>query len=158
MIKHITEFFSAHISLTSDTAQQDSVHPIQLAIAALLIEVSRSDFTIDEIERNSVTDLLKTQFELSAEDLDTLIELGQQEAEQAVSLYPFTRLINDNYSSEQKSQLILNLWKVALADGYIDKHEDHLIRKVADLIHVSHKEFIRTKLVARDSANGRDRI
>ena len=154
MINRITQFFSNHIALAGDADLPLSAHPLQLATAALLIEVSRADFNIDNREQSFVVGLLKQQFELTEDELDTLVELGQQEAEQATSLYQFTRLINDNFSEQQKSQLILNLWQVALADDYRDKHEDHLIRKVADLIHVSHGEFIRTKLVAIDSANG----
>ena len=148
MIKRLTQFFNTHMVLPRDGDAPSSAKPIQLATAALLIEVSRADFTIDESERSGVAALLKSQFELSAQELDTLLDFAQQEAEQATSLYQFTRLINDGYSPEQKSQLILNLWQVALADEFLDKHEDHLIRKVADLIHVSHSEFIRTKLMA----------
>ena len=154
MIQRITQFFNEHMVLPRSGDVQSGVHPLQLATAALLIEVSRADFNTHESERNGVAALLRNQFELSAEELETLLELGQQEAEQAISLYQFTRLINDGYSPEQKSQLILNLWQVALADEYLDKHEDHLIRKVADLIHVPHAEFIRTKLTAIEMSKG----
>ncbi len=154
MIHRVSQFFSKYMALADDAELPHSAHPLQLATAALLIEVSRADFNVDASEQDFVVALLQRQFELTTDELDALIELGQQEAEQATSLYQFTRLINDNYSAQQKSQLVLNLWQVALADSYLDKHEDHLIRKVADLIHVSHKEFIRTKLAAIDAANG----
>lgn len=153
MIRRITEFFSSHIALSADAELQHRATPLQLATAALLIEVSRADFTVAESERSTLVELLKLQFKLPADQLQTLIDLAQQEAEQATSLYQFTRLINDNYSPQQKSQLILNLWQVALADADLDKYEDHLIRKVADLIHVPHSEFIRTKLAAIDAMN-----
>ncbi|MFT5722233.1 MAG: putative tellurite resistance protein B-like protein [Motiliproteus sp.] len=147
MINRITAFFSNHIALASG----DKAQPLQLATAALLLEVSRADFTIDDAERDLCTTLLKKQFQLPAAQLDTLIKLAQQQTEQAISLYPFTRLIDTHYSAQQKSLLIFNLWQVALSDGSLDKYEDHLIRKVADLIHVSHSEFIRTKLAAIDA-------
>ena len=57
-----------------------------------------------------------------------------------------TTLINDQFNPEQKYRLIVALWQVANADGIISKHEDHLIRNVADLIYVSHSNFIRAKL------------
>jgi uncharacterized tellurite resistance protein B-like protein len=151
MINRITAFFSNHIALSSDAQDPPGVEPVQLATAALLLEVSRADSTIDDLEQDLCVALLKKQFQLPAAQLDTLIKLAQQQTEQAISLYPFTRLINNNYSPQQKSLLIFNLWQVALSDGYLDKYEDHLIRKVADLIHVSHSEFIRTKLAAIDA-------
>ncbi len=156
MINQITQFFSRHIALKDDAELQNSTHPLQLATAALLMEVSRADFSVDAQEQAAVSKLLQKQFELSADELSALVELGRQEAEQATSLYEFTRLINDNYTPQQKSQLVLNLWQVALADNEIDKHEDHLIRKVADLIHVPHSTFIRTKLAAIEGNRSKD--
>jgi uncharacterized tellurite resistance protein B-like protein len=148
MIRRLSSFFSRHLALSSNTETLQEIEPLQLATAALLLEVSRADFNMDDSERNFVVELLKNQFQLPVERLEELIAAAQQETEQAISLYPFTRLINDNYSPAQKSQLILHLWQVAFADGYLDKYEDHVIRRVADLIHVPHSEFIRTKLEA----------
>ena len=148
MIRRISQFFSSHMTFSESVDPVHSDHSLQLATAALLIEVSRSDFDIGESEQQTVVELLRKQFSLTEEELKTLVDLGQQEAEQATSLYQFTHLINEHYSPDQKSQLVFHLWQVALADDYLDKHEDHLIRKVADLMHVPHKEFIRTKLAA----------
>lgn len=148
MIRRISQFFSTHMTLSEGVDPVRSHHSLQLATAALLIEVSRADFDIGENEQQTVVGLLKSQFTLTDDELETLVDLGRQEAEQATSLYQFTRLINEHYNPEQKSQLVFNLWQVALADDYLDKHEDHLIRKVADLMYVPHKEFIRTKLAA----------
>ncbi|MEH6649208.1 MAG: TerB family tellurite resistance protein [Motiliproteus sp.] len=148
MIRLISQFFSSHMTLSEDADSLSSSHSLQLATAALLIEVSRADFDVGESEQETVIELLSKQFTLTDEELRTLVDLGRQEAEQAISLYQFTRLINEHYNPEQKSQLVFNLWQVALADDYLDKHEDHLIRKVADLMYVPHKEFIRTKLAA----------
>ncbi|RDE22620.1 TerB family tellurite resistance protein [Motiliproteus coralliicola] len=152
MIEQISKFFSNCFEV-SDEAPVDDERSLRLATAALLIEVSRADFSVDDTERQAVIELLDSQFELTKQELEKLIELAEQEADQATSLYQFTRLINDAFSAEQKRQLVLNLWKVALADGYIDKHEDHLIRKVADLIHVSHKDFIRAKLTLTENSD-----
>ncbi|WP_421865871.1 TerB family tellurite resistance protein [Motiliproteus sp.] len=153
MIEQISKFFSNCFEISDDEAPADNERSLQLATAALLIEVSRADFSVDDTERQAVIELLDSQFELTKPELEKLIELAEQEADQATSLYQFTRLINDAFSAEQKRLLVLNLWKVALADGYIDKHEDHLIRKVADLIHVSHRDFIRTKLTLTENSD-----
>ena len=77
--------------------------------------------------------------------------MAESEVEESVSLHQFTRLVNDNYNPEQKLALIESMWKVAFADGELDKYEDYLIRKVADLIYVSHSEFIRCKLKAQSA-------
>ena len=85
------------------------------------------------------------------EDITSLQQLAEDEARQATSLYEFTRLINDHYDYAQKCALIENMWRVAFSDERLDKYEEHLIRRIAELIYVSHSDFIRTKLKVRDS-------
>jgi uncharacterized tellurite resistance protein B-like protein len=142
MLAAIKTFFSAQLVIVDDNE-----HTLQLAAAALLIELSRADFQRDPNEQRAIEQALRNSFQLSQSELDELITLAEQEAKQATSLYQFTRLINDHYSPEQKSQLIERMWQVALTDGDICKYEEHLIRKVAELIYVPHQEFIRSKLV-----------
>ena len=142
MLTLIKQFFSAELEIS----QGGSESTLQLAAAALLIELAHADAERDEQEQQTLKAALKTSFSLTEEQLSALIELAEQEAQEATSLYQFTRLINDHYSPEQKVQLIEMMWKVALADGEVCKYEDHLIRKIAELLYVSHSDFIRTKL------------
>ena len=79
------------------------------------------------------------------------MELAQTQAKEATSLYEFTRLINDDYDYKQKVELIENMWRIAFSDNNLDKYEDHLIRKISDLIYVSHSDFIKAKLKVRDA-------
>jgi uncharacterized tellurite resistance protein B-like protein len=88
---------------------------------------------------------MQRAFELDASQTAELLTLAEQDANEATSLFEFTRLINKHFDAEQKQHFVELLWHVALADGEIDKYEDHLVRKVADLIHVPHLSFIRAK-------------
>ena len=142
MLTLIKQFFNAELEIS----QSSNESTLQLAAAALLIELAHADAERDEQEQQALKAALKASFSLTEEQLHTLVELAEQEAREATSLYQFTRLINDHYSPEQKIQLIEMLWQVALADGEICKYEDHLIRKTAELLYVSHSDFIRTKL------------
>lgn len=148
MLKAITRFFETHFANEAETETR-SVDQLHLASAALLIELSRADRDIDENETRALLDILQQRFDLSETDLGELLTLAEQEAQDATSLYQFTSLINENFSREEKSRLILNMWEVAFADGKIDRYEEHLIRKVSDLLHLSHKDFISGKQQAR---------
>jgi uncharacterized tellurite resistance protein B-like protein len=143
MLTSIKAFFTAELSKVDDSDPQQT---LQLAAAALLIELSRADYKLEPQEQQAIEAALKKSFALSSEQLTQLIELAESESEQATSLYPFTTLIKDNYSPEQRFDLVKMLWQVAIADGEISKYEDHLIRKIADLIYLPHSEFIRAKL------------
>jgi len=145
MIDRIKQFFCAPMDPAEGSAG-DTERRLRLATAALLLEVTRADFSIDAEERAAVVELLQRQFQLTEEELTTLVALAEAELQESISLYQFTRLINDNYSEQQKIALIECMWRVAFADGVLDKYEDHLIRTIADLIYVPHAQFIRTKL------------
>lgn len=129
-----------------DTDPEELRHQLCLAAAALLIEMTRADYSVDSAEKQALKDVLQLALALDAGELDKLLELAGTAADRATSLYEFTRLINDHYSREEKLVLIESMWRVAFADGDLDKYEERLIRQVSDLIHVPHKEFIRLKL------------
>jgi uncharacterized tellurite resistance protein B-like protein len=121
-------------------------HRLRLAAAALLIEVSRADYTVDSAELRTIKMVLQTALGISQQEIDEMIALAGSAADKATSLYEFTRLINDHYSRDQKLLLIQSMWRIAYADEDLDKYEERLIRQVSDLIHVPHKEYIRLKV------------
>ncbi len=121
----------------------------QLAVAALLIEVATADHVMDEAELNALISLLERKFSLPHERLVELADLAKAEAADATSIYQFTQLINSECTPQEKFELIKGMWEIAYADNQLDKYEEYVIRKVADLIHVSHSEFIRAKSIAK---------
>lgn len=127
-------------------------HALRLAAATLLVEVARADYDVDPGELETVEDAVREAFGLEAEEAEALVAMARAEAEEATSLYQFTREINRRMDPGRKAALVELLWRVAFADGRLDRYEEHLIRRVADLIHLPHSEFIRAKLRARAQA------
>ena len=144
MIRKIQKFFSDRISDPEPT-EQDKRHSLQLAASVLLIEISRSDTHVAEIEEKTILELLQKTFSLDREESENLMALANDKTDDAISFHEFTREINDQFSAEEKINLVKLLWEVALADGEIDKYEDFYIRKITDLLYVSHSDFIRMK-------------
>jgi len=127
-------------------------HRRQLAAAALLIETARADFSQDGNEQAAMAKLLSDSLELEVREVEALLSQATERVDRAISLYEFTRVINDYYNAAQKLQLIGDMWKVAYADGRLDKYEEHLIRQVAELIYVPHQDYIRCKLESAPGA------
>jgi len=123
--------------LAGGTSADGAHHALQVATAALLIEVMRSDRELKDVERHAVTAAIQTRFELSTEETATLLRLADTEAEQATDYYQFTALINRHFTTAEKVQVVEYLWQVAAADHEIDRFERTLVHKVADLLHVS---------------------
>jgi uncharacterized tellurite resistance protein B-like protein len=120
--------------------------PIELATAALLLELSRADFAESPAELGAIRQLLQKRYGLTVEALDTLILDAARRADRAVSLHEFTHRLNRELPEQDKIDLIEMLWRVGLADGRIDKHEEQLIQRVAGLLHVSDRERMRLRL------------
>ncbi len=147
MLDSINSFFDKYLkSSDQETDSEHNVDQLQLASAALMIEVSKADHNIDDVELVKISEILESKFSLAKETLNELFEMAKVEADNATSLYQFTTLINDSYSPEEKISLIKNMWEVAFIDGDLDKYEENIIRKVSDLLYVSHGDFIKTKL------------
>lgn len=123
-----------------------SAHGLQVAAAALLIELGKADYASSDAEQAVIAEAIRRRSGLDDNELAELIAEARRSSTHSTSLYEFTSLINQHYSVEDKFALILELWRVAAADGDIHKYEDHLIRRIADLIYVSHSDFIRAKL------------
>ena len=120
--------------------------PLDLAIAALLIELSRADFSESASELDAIRQLLSRRFGLNAETVNALITRAIERADRAVSLHEFTHRLNAELPEADKLAIVEMLWQVSHADGHIDKHEEHLIRRIAGLLHVSDRDRIRLKL------------
>ena len=146
MIDKIKSFFSKNV-LEPET---ELTSPDQLATAALLIEVMVIDGDLDDQEMQAIAGTLSNMLHLSKEQIDQLIELSREEVADATSLYQFTKEINDHFDIDKKLSLMTAMWRVAFADGHLDKHEENIIRRVADLLHIRHSEYIRCKANARD--------
>ena len=121
---------------------------LELACAALMFEVARADFAVETIEQETVTALLQDQFNLSADDVSTITEAAVVQADAATCLFEFTRTLNELASAEQKRNLLAMMWRVAMADNALSRYEEHVIRKVADLLYVPHGDFIAAKQTA----------
>ncbi|MGE0387234.1 MAG: TerB family tellurite resistance protein [Gammaproteobacteria bacterium] len=123
-----------------------------LAAAALLIEIARADHRCDEAERQAIVAAVGHLHALTAEDAQALVATATEAVDDAISLDGFTGVVNRQLSRAQKIRLLEALWRVAYADGRVDHYEEYYIRKIADLLHLGHSDFIRAKLVAEPAS------
>lgn len=118
---------------------------IRLATAVLLVEISRADFEEQPEEAEAIERLLSQHFSLDAAESEILVEQARTESDRSVSLHDYTRTLHDTLTEKEKAAVVELLWEVALADDELDKYEDYLLRKIAELLYVTHPELIRLK-------------
>ncbi|WP_332814740.1 tellurite resistance TerB family protein [Ramlibacter sp.] len=125
---------------------------LQLACAVLLVEVMRADPQTAAPERESVLRALRQRFPLGEQALDELVAMAEQASRSAGSFHQFTTELNEQLPQPEKVQIVETLWQVAYADGRLDAHENHVISRIAGLLHVTHGEYIAAKLHAKQAA------
>jgi uncharacterized tellurite resistance protein B-like protein len=150
MVSVIKQFFEKYVTPPAENNNSLSEHALQLATAALFIEMMRADTKTGDDEQQAITRSLQKKFSLSNDETHALIRLAEEKVHASTGYYEFTSLINKGFTYEQKVKVVEYLWEVAFADAELDKHEEHMVRKIADLIYVKHKDFINTKLRVRD--------
>lgn len=152
MLKALADFFDRTLRGDRDdeAAHEERRHGVQLATALLLIEVARADYSEDLTTNEATFRLLQSFFELSSQEARLLVDEARRQADHAASLQSFTRQLHETLSVEEKQRVVEMMWRVALADDHLDKHEDHLVRKIADLLYVSHSDLIRIRNAVRD--------
>ena len=153
MLKKIKGYISELGNQHSDAENQEEKEKniINNACAALLIETALADKVFNAEEIDSMKKTLREVYEIDEKDLDELISESEKKVSESTSLYEYTRLINDLCDYQDKLKLINNLWTIAFADKHLDKYEEFLIRKISDLLYVSHSDFIQQKLSVKES-------
>ena len=146
MLSSLKDFFKNNLMVSDAALANEPARSIELAAAVLMVEISLADSRLDEEERHLITRVLTEEFRLTGEDARAILSRAEQESDRAVSLYAFTRLINDSMSAAEKVHILELLWQVAFADSVLDKYEEYYIRKIADLLYISHNDYIKSKL------------
>jgi uncharacterized tellurite resistance protein B-like protein len=128
---------------------------LRLAAAALLFEVVRADGVVKPEEQTVLRAALHSTFAIGDDELDELVATGAQESREAISLFEFTRQVDEALSPDEKKRIVELLWLVSFADGQKAAEEEHIVRRIAGLLHVTHPDFIDAKIRARATAENR---
>ena len=135
----------------SGPGRQPDRHQLAVAATALMVQLSRVDSEEDERELQTIVDCAVNAHEVTEDEARQILEDAQSHADEAVSIYEFTDRLNDQLDQEGKQQILESIWRVAFADGRIDKYEEHLIRRMADLLHLNHREYMQCRHRAEQS-------
>ena len=155
MLGSIRKFFEERVAEPGTRAGAAGEEALRLAAAALLFEVVRADAAVKDEERTVMRTAIQSTFGLTEPDAQELMRLAEEESRAAASLFQFTALVDQGFSAEEKKRLVELLWMVSFADTVKAAEEEHIVRKIAGLLHVPHPDFIDAKLRARTKSDGR---
>jgi uncharacterized tellurite resistance protein B-like protein len=116
----------------------------------------RADASFHPQERQAVLNALRDKFALAEDEALRLSELGETVAREATDLFTFTSRINEHFEMPQKLRMIEHMWRVAYADGVLSAHENHVMRRLADLLYIPQGAYVHAKMRAREAMGGRE--
>lgn len=146
----VVNALSTQPSAEQATAEREKA--LRLATAVLMVDVARADYVFDETEFDSVLQLIQTHFDLDPEQAAELVNEAGDVAEDLVTVQHFTRRLHENLTEGEKARIVEMLWRVAYADGRLDKYENSLVLKISDLLYVNRARVMRLKHDAALSA------
>ena len=146
MFASIKSFFESHLQNPENQSVESLDHRLKVATVALLLETARADFDVLDEELADVARHAQQFFSLDDNETNQLLKLAEEEARNATCYHEFTSLINQSYSPPEKVAIVEMMWRVAFADRLLEKYEEALVRKIAELLYVPHGAFISAKL------------
>lgn len=141
MIDRLRQMLFPDTGTAGGTSDPDN-HQLAVAATALMVQLSRVDNNEDERELTAIVDCAIKAHHVTREEARSILDDALHHADDSTSLYEFTGVLNDQLSQDAKQIVLENIWRVALADGRIDKYEEHLIRRMADLLNLNHREYM----------------
>jgi uncharacterized tellurite resistance protein B-like protein len=152
MLDIVKRFFSKTESETAKNVDQTTEHDVRVAACALFVEMARIDEQFTEAEMDTILSIVQDRYGLSREHADALVAEADKELDKSVDLWQFARLINENYSPDEKIEIIEILWQMVFVDGKMDRYEHYLMNKLKNLLRLSHDQLIAAKLKVLHSA------
>jgi uncharacterized tellurite resistance protein B-like protein len=145
MLDSLKRFFSPAAAGDPASSGHDPEHDVRIATCALFLEMARIDGKFTQEEMETVLSIMKEKYGLSGEHADALVADADKELEDSVDLWQFARLINENYSIDEKIEIIETLWQMVYVDGKMDEYEHYLMNKLKNLLRLSHDQLIGAK-------------
>lgn len=151
------EFIKQLLSNTLNNSSSGNIPPeekkLQIATCALFIEIANADFIFTDDERNEILSVMKKIFNLDDTQSQELVQLAEKKVRDSVSIYEFTQLIDQNFSWEEKFEVLKNLWRLVYLDNALNQYEDHLMKRIGNNLKFEHREIMRAKLLVKEEMN-----
>ena len=148
MLERFKKTFARRIneqSIEEDTDDQQ----VALAAAMLLLEVAWADHEIESREIDLIRSSLSSLYDISEQQVKAIVAEAEREHKDVASIFPFTRTLNEQLDLNERRHLLESLWRLNAYDGSSFHYEESTIRKIADLLYLTHADFIRAKLAAK---------
>ncbi|MCU0242962.1 MAG: TerB family tellurite resistance protein [Vicinamibacteria bacterium] len=151
LLDALDDFVDSVLAETAEPGGDALSEPhLRLAAAVLMVAIVRADFEIQDVERRAILAALRRVFNLTEQETRELMVQAHVQSKRPPRLHEYARYIDQRCTPEQKRHIVQSLWQVAFADAELLAHEEYLVRKIAELLHLTPAEFLAAKISARE--------
>ncbi len=136
-------------TVATGAADKDDAQSAHIALCVLLLEAAHVDGECSGDEKEHVVTTMTEKCGVSREEIDELIASADKKRKESIDLFSFTRYMNNNFTKEERINVMESVWRIIHIDGRLEAHEDHFAHKLANLLRLTHKELIDSKIKAR---------
>jgi len=151
MLERFRKVFNKNIEPLSYEEKVDQERKLEIATCVILLEAATGDSKLSKEELQKIIELLKEKFQLSDSSVSELIEASKKEREGSTGVWPYTHLINEDLTIEEKYELMGMIWKVIYSDKTLDEFENYIAHELLNLLNLDHNKFIELKLKVKNS-------
>ena len=151
MLERFRKVFNKNIEPLSYEEKVDQERKLEIATCVILLEAATGDSKLSKEELQKIIELLKEKFQLSDSSVSELIETSKKEREGSTGVWPYTHLINEDLTIEEKYELMGMIWKVIYSDKTLDEFENYIAHELLNLLNLDHNKFIELKLKVKNS-------
>ena len=151
MLDRFKKIFNKNIEPLSYEEKVDQERKLEIATCVILLEAATADSKLSKEELQKIIEILKEKFQLTDSAVHELIETSKKEREGSRGVWPFTHLINEDLTIEEKYELMGMIWKVIYSDKTLDEFENYIAHELLKLLNLDHNKFIELKLKVKNS-------
>ena len=136
--------------IISSSVKSDNEKKIQIAACALLVEIGKADSNFTNEERKKIISIMKNTFNVEEDYVNELIELSEKNFDENESIYEYTTIINNNFTNNEKFELLKNIWRLIYTDENLSRYEEHLVKMIGTLLNIEYSNIIGAKLLIKE--------
>ena len=117
-----------------------------MASTCLLLSIANADDNIDDKELTIINDIMQDFFSLSNNESKKIIHEAQEDLKLSTDYFSYGNKLNNHFSLTDKIDFISCIFEVAYSDGEYHYMEEHMIKKIAHILHIENKDLINVKV------------
>ena len=148
MFSNLKDFVDGGANLELNQGGEPTPQDVKVATVSILLKMAHADNSVDQEEINAIYTAVKSSFAVDQAEAEELMSIAENLRKNEKKTTELVQAINENFSVEQRQQILGVIWKVVKADGIVDKYELEYATRVRALLNLSLEQALAARALA----------